>query len=102
MSGGIRAPQPSGPQLPAPREEPIESASLPSPLIAPEVLASLGVESWLFPFLNQVEQSPDGSIPLSRGEAENLAGALDKVHPSQFTPFQYTQSRTTRSCPPSR
>ena len=54
-------------------------------LIAPEDLAKLGVESQLIPFIvsttSQVEQSPDGSLPLSPTEAENLVETLDRVYP---------------------
>jgi hypothetical protein len=53
--------------------------------IAPEDLKKLGVEPQLIPFIIviilQVEQSPNGSPPLSPTETESLVEALDKVHP---------------------
>ena len=84
MSAGTQVPQ-SESQSPLSRVRSTDEngPSLDSPSIVPEDLTRLGVESQLIPFIIsttlRVEQSPNGSPPLSPVEVENLVETLDKV-----------------------
>ena len=71
-------------QPPLSQERPTDKArsSPEPPPIVPEDLTRIGVGSQLVSETSRIEQSPNGTPPLSPVETENIRETLEKVRPA--------------------